>query len=161
MYAKWALAPSGYYIGVVEFNNKHYYASGRTSDQLEKNIKRQMWMQERVSNSQVYLEHSRSDEIDISFASKIFIGRYVKAKPGRPVIATKTKIITPPKPQFEYITEQTDNEMVVYELREVARYKLHRVDEQNQRNKNIDPDPVVCPFVNESQVDFSQNLMND
>lgn len=161
MYAKWALAPSGYYIGVVEFNNKHYYASGRTADQLEKNMKRQMWIQEHVSNSQVHLEQSRSDEIDISFASKIFIGRYVKAKPGRPVIATKTKIITPPKPQFEYITEKTDNEMVVYELREVARYKLHEVGTKNQNNNLPTPDPVVCPTVNESQVDFSQILTND
>lgn len=161
MYAKWALAPSGYYIGVVEFNNKHYYASGRTADQLEKNIKRQMYIQEHVSNSQVHLEHQRSDEIDISFASRIFVGRYVKAKAGRPVVATKTKIITPPKPVLEHLTETIGDELVVYELREVARYKLHEVGTKNQNNNLPTPDPVVCPTAEESQVDFSQILTND
>lgn len=32
MYAKWTLAPSGFYIGVVVFNNKHYYSYGRTAN---------------------------------------------------------------------------------------------------------------------------------
>jgi len=161
MYAKWALAPSGYYIGVIEFNNKHYYASGRTPDKLEHNMKRQMYMAEHVSNTQVHLEQSRSDEIDISYASKIFVGRYVKPKPGRPVIATKTKIITPPKPVLEHLTEMIGDELVVYELREVARYKLHEVGVKNQNNKTPTPDPVVCPMLDESQVKISQVMAND
>lgn len=80
MYAKWALAPSGYYIGVIVFNNKHYYSHGRTVDHLEKNLKWVMYQKERVSATQVHLEQQRSEEIDLQYATKLFMTKYVKAK---------------------------------------------------------------------------------
>lgn len=126
MYVKWTLAPSGFYIGMVEFNNKHYYASGRTADLLEKNMKRSLYMAERVSATQVHLEHSKSAELDLQYASKMFISKFVKSKNGeRPAVVNKT-IVAPVKPQVEYICEQHNDEMVVYEVKEVARYKTHK-----------------------------------
>lgn len=150
MYIKWAQAPSGFYICVVEFNNKHYYASGRTADILEKNIKRTLYMQERVSARQIHLEQSKSDEIDLTYASKMFMSKFVKAKPGaRPVVVNKT-LIAPPKPQLEYITEQDGNEMVIYELREVARYKLH-TSKLVETPVVSTPETPVCDTDTESQ----------
>ena len=150
MFVKWALAPSGFYIGVAEVNNKHYYASGRTADILERNIKRTLYMEERVSARQVHLEQSKSDEIDLTYASKMFMSKFVKPKPGaRPVVVNKT-LIAPPKPQFEYITEQDGNEMVVYELREVARYKLH-TSKLVETPVVLTPETPVLQCVTESQ----------
>lgn len=152
MYAKWALAPSGFYIGVANVNNKHYYASGRTPDLLEKNMKRNLYMEEHISNTQVHLEQSRSDEIDLQYASKIFMAKFVKPKlNAQPVIVNKT-LVAAPKPQFEYITEQDGNEMVVYELREVARYKLH-ASKSVEPAVNPAPEMPVCDTDTESQAE--------
>ena len=126
MYVKWTLAPSGFYIGVVEFNNKHYYASGRTTDLLEKNMKRSLYIAERVSATQVHLEHSKSESLDLQYASRVFMSKFVKSKKGaQPAVVNKT-IVTPPKPQVEYVCEQHGDEMVVFEMKEVARYKVHK-----------------------------------
>lgn len=150
MYIKWAQAPSGFYIGVAEVNNKHYYSYGRTSDHLEKNIKTQLYQKEHISQRQVHLEQTRSDGIDLQYANNKFISRYVKAKPGHsPVIFNKV-LIAPPKPQFEYITEQDGNEMVVYELREVARYKLH-TSKLVETPVVLTPETPVCDTDTESQ----------
>ena len=126
MFVKWTLAPSGFYIGVAEVNNKHYYASGRTPDLLEKNMKRNLYLEEHISNSYVHLEQTKSDAIDLQYASKIFIGRYVKIKPEQKPVVINKVLTAPPKPQYEYATEQEGDELVVYELHEVARYKLHK-----------------------------------
>jgi hypothetical protein len=153
MYIKWALAPSGYYICVAEFNNKHYYASGRTVDILEKNIKRTLYMQERVSATQVHLEQTKSEQIDLQYASKMFMAKFVRVKPGaRPTVVNKT-LIAAPKPQYEYITEQDGNEMVVYELREVARYKLH-TSKLVETPVVLTPETPVCDTDTESQVEY-------
>lgn len=153
MYIKWAQAPSGFYICGVEFNNKHYYASGRTADILEKNIKRSLYMAERVSARQVHLEQSKSDEIDLTYASKMFMSKFVKPKPGaRPVVVNKT-LIAPPKPQYEYCTEQVGDEMVVYELHEVARYKIH-TSKSVETPVVLTPETPVCDTNTESQAEI-------
>lgn len=138
MYAKWALAPSGFYIGVVLFNNKHYYSYGRTADHLESNIKTRLYQEEHVSQTQVHLEQQRSESIDLTYASKIFMTRYVKARPNaQPAIINKT-LMPAPKPPVEYICEEKDGEMIVYEVKEIERYKLHRKPVQllNQEQDN-------------------------
>ena len=143
MYAKWTMAPSGNYIGVIEFNNGHYYSYGRTADHLEKNIKVRMYQTNRISASQVHLEQNISDQIDLRYATKKFISKYVKPKTNRRPIMVNKMLMAAPTPQEEkkeeiieptntkgkeYITEidKDTNEMVVYQLKEVARYKLKK-----------------------------------
>ena len=146
MYAKWTMAPSGYYIGVIEFNNGHYYSYGRTADHLEKNMKVHMYQKQRISATQVHLEQTMSDAIDLQYAHPKFIARYVRPKMNRQPIMVNKVLMTPPTPvtpeepkqeepkqeetqkDKEYVTDIDieKNEMVVYELKEVARYKLRR-----------------------------------
>lgn len=133
MYAKWTLAPSGFYIGVVVFNNKHYYSYGRTANHLEKNIATRLYQEERVSTSQVHLEQKMSDEIDLQYATKVFMTRYVRAKPNAQPAIVKNILMAAPKPPVEYICEEKNGEMIVYEVKEVARYKMHN------QNKTVLP----------------------
>lgn len=140
-------APSGYYIAVLEYNNGHYYSYGRTADHLEKNIKTQMYQKQRISNSMVHLEQQMSESIDMRYATQKFITRYYKKRDNGPVIQVPLPPIESYNPQAieaklqekmkekevedkekEYVTEidKDTNEMVVYELKEVARYKLKR-----------------------------------
>lgn len=126
MYVKWTIAPSGFCIGVAEFNNKHYYCYGRNSNHLEKNIKTRLYQKEHISTTQVHLEHERSDEIDLQYADPKFITRFVRPKPNAQPVMIGKKIMAEPKPQVEYICEEHDGEMVVYEMKEVARYKVHK-----------------------------------
>jgi hypothetical protein len=90
--------------------------------------------------------------------SPIFKGRYWvdknKGEFQEPKADNEPVVVAYPKPtkkSGEYITETQGQELVVYELREVARYKLHGVSETNQGEKCTDPDPTVCPTVIESQ----------
>lgn len=107
-------------------------------------------MQERVSARQIHLEQTKSDEIDLTYATQIFISKFVKPKPGaRPVVVDKT-LIAPPKPQYEYCTEQVGDEMVVYELHEVARYKLH-ASKSVETPVILAPETPVCDTDTESQ----------
>lgn len=147
MYAKWMRAPSGYYVAVLEYNNGHYYSYGRTADHLEKNIKVHLYQKCRVPNSMVHLEQQMSPSIDMRYATQKFISRYFKKRDNGPVI----QVPLPPLESYnhqeieaklqekikenevetkekEYVTEidKDTNEMVVYELKEVARYKLKR-----------------------------------
>ena len=134
MYVKWTMAPSGNFIGVAFVNNRHYYSYGRTADHLEKNMRTQLYQAERFPTSSVHLEQERSQEIDLQYASKMFVSKYVKVKPNRqPIIVNKKLIATPetkeePKTNSGYIHEidKATNELVIYELKEVARYKLRK-----------------------------------
>lgn len=134
MYAKWTMSPAGYFIGVVEVNNKHYYASGRTSNILERNIKATVYNKERISQSQVHLEQKPSDEIDITYASNMFKAKYVYPKnktnnANNQMAATKNTIYKKPTPEKQHITEidEKTNELIVYEVVEIARYKLKNI----------------------------------
>lgn len=129
MYVDWALAPSGYYIAHAVVNNKHYYSSGRTTDQLEKNIKSNLYIKERISQAQVHLAQQKSETLEMKYASPKFMTRYVKPSHRKTdIIVTKTKIEPAPKPQYDHVTEidSETGELVVFELREVARYKMKK-----------------------------------
>lgn len=140
MYAKWTMAPSGNYIGVIEFNNRHYYAYGRNADHLEKNLKSRLYQEERVPTASVHLEHEMSEAIDLQYASKMFISKFVKVKMNRRPIMVNKVVMAPkevvdkenkveqPNPNEEYIhqVDQETNELVIYKLTEVARYKLRK-----------------------------------
>lgn len=132
MIAQYMLAPSGFYIGLLVVDNAHLYASGRTLDVLEKNIKAAAYQQKRISQRQVKLDTKPTEELDLSYASNMFKNKFVKVKPNRPeVVATKNKIVSAPKPQVEYLCERKDGEMIVYEVKEVARYKVHKPATKN------------------------------
>lgn len=144
MYAKWTMSPAGYFIGVVEVNNKHYYASGRTSNILEKNIKATVYNKERISQSQVHLEQNPSDEIDITYASNMFKAKYVYPKnktnnANNQMAATKKTIYRIPKPEKQHITEidKKTNELIVYEVVEIARYKLKNIKQETIKEQPI------------------------
>lgn len=131
MYAKWTRLPGGNYIGVIEINNRHYYAHGRTADHLEKNLKHTVYQRERIPASQIWLEQQKSDSIDLRWATKIFLGKFCKASDMNPREHTreikKTTPKTPtPKSDSLHISEfdKKTGELVIYEMREVARYKM-------------------------------------
>ena len=147
MYAKWTLAPSGFYIGVVVFNNKHYYSYGRTANHLESNIKTRLYQMERVSQTQVHLEQQMSDEIDLTYATNIFKSKYVKARPNAQPVVANNKLMSALKPPVEYLCEQKDGEMIVYEVKEVARYKVHKIPAIKMPDINVvaKPNPFVVP----------------
>lgn len=46
----------------------------------------------------------------------------------------------PPAPNCEYICEEKDGEMIVYQLIEVKRYKLHKTPWEPQTNKGVNDD---------------------
>lgn len=147
MYAKWTMSPAGYFIGVVEVNNKHYYASGRTANILERNIKATVYNKERISQSQVHLEQKPSDEIDITYASNMFKSKYVFAKnktsiANKEMAATKKTIYRIPVPEKQHITEidEKTNELIVYEVVEIARYKLKNIKQETIKER---PTPKV------------------
>lgn len=135
MYCKWSVAPSGYCIGVAEINNKHYYCYGRNADHLEKNLKQRLYQKEGVSQTQVHLEQSMSTEIDLRWATKIFLAKFVRRRPNRDPVFVDKKIIAAPveitkEPEgisvdSEYVCEEKDGFMIIYKLEEIKRYKLH------------------------------------
>lgn len=144
MYAKWTMSPAGYFIGVVEVNNKHYYASGRTANILERNIKATVYNKERISQSQVHLEQKPSDEIDITYASNMFKSKYVFAKnktnvANKEMAATKKTIYRIPVPEKQHITEidEKTNELIVYEVVEIARYKLKNIKQETIKEQQV------------------------
>lgn len=147
MYVKWTIAPSGFCIGVANVNNKHYYSYGRNADHLEKNIKTRLYQKEHISQTQVHLEQQMSPEIDLQYAEKIFVSKYVKAKPNAQPAVVKNTIIQAPKPPVEYLCEQKDGEMIVYEVKEVARYKVHKIPAIKMPDINViaKPNPFVMP----------------
>lgn len=158
MYAEWMLAPSGYYVAVLKVGNKHYYASGRNADILERNIKATGYMKERISQAQIHLAQSKSEQIDLQYASKMFISKYCKAKDGKPATVIRHNTIQKtPEPIYEHITEidRSTGELVVYKLIEVSRFKLRKREDHNEliremRAKEIASQPFtgidVQPF---------------
>ena len=162
---KFCKGPKGLWIGVTEYNGGHEFATGRTLDMLVKHMKANMSVRHNVSARQVILDTKQTDAYEFGklynpFMSPIFKGRYWvdknKGEFQEPKAGNGPVVVAYPKPtkkSGEYITETQGQELVVYELREVARYKLHGVSETNpnQNEKSTDPDPTVCPTIIESQ----------
>ncbi len=145
MYAKWMLAPNGYYLSVLVHDNKHIYASGRTPDDLEKRTKKNAYLHCRLSASDVHLEHERSAAIDLRFCSKNFRTRFVeKVCPGQVNTWTRTEkaiyaeehdeapedkvcsVAEEPKKIEEFSYSEEDGVLIVYKVvrEEVARYPI-------------------------------------
>lgn len=45
-----------------------------------------------------------------------------------------------PKPPVEYICEEKDGEMIIYEMKEIQRYKLHKTPWEPQIIKGVNDD---------------------
>lgn len=162
---KFCKGPKGLWIGVTEYNGGHEFATGRTLDMLVKHMKMNMSSRHSVSARQIILDTKQTDAYEFEklykpFMSPIFKGRYWvdknKGEFQEPMVVIDHPVVAYPNPtkkSGEYITETQGQELVVYELREVARYKLHGVSETNpnQNEKSTDSDPTVCPTVIESQ----------
>lgn len=162
---KFCKGPKGLWIGVTEYNGGHEFATGRTLDDLMKHIKFCMSRKHNVSARQCILDTKQTDAYEFEklykpFMSSIFKGRYWvdknKGEFQEPKADLEPVVVASPRPtkkSCEYVTETNGQELVVYELREVARYKLHGVSETNpnQNEKSTDSDPTVCPTVIESQ----------
>lgn len=167
-------APSNYWIGVTEYNGGHIFASGRTMDVLVKHMKQQVRLVANASARQVVLSSTQTDTYEFGkkykmFMTPIFLGRYWKIKEeydgGKELMKvqklkplTSAPVAEPvPEPKQkhaqpgEYITKIKDGVMYVYELREVAKYKLF-----NTSNFNVDkgfsaPELPVLQSDSESQ----------
>lgn len=142
MYANWMLAPSGYYIAVLEVDNCHIYASGRTVDILEKRIKQNAYLQKKISATQVHLAHEKSESIDLSFASEMFKTKFCKPRKDddKKIIYTKNSLSVAPTPVYEHITEidKTTGELVVYKLIEVNRFKLRTIQQEKTETNVVE-----------------------
>ena len=166
-------APSQYWVGVIDYNGGHVFVSGRTLEDLLKHGKGRMNVEYKISRTQVFLSSRQTDFAEFFrkygvFMHPIFLGKYWREKKqtksrldlstiqvpieyGKP----KKEKVTPPvtEKQSVYITEMENNEMVVFELREVARYKLY---ERNRAQEHVPtptstPNSLVLPNTNESQ----------
>lgn len=73
--------PAGtYWIGWTQYENGMYWASGRTLDDLIRNMKHRLYLEKGVSRRQVYLDTKQSTRLDVPFnrMSNIFYGKFWK-----------------------------------------------------------------------------------
>ena len=152
---KFCRAPSGLWCGVVEYNGGHIFSAGRTLDDLLKRIKNHTHTVTRgeLRCAQIYLDTKQHDPYEFAklykvFMSTMFVSKYWSSKDPKKEVEPesyrryyKSKDDTDTKPievkpievkpivrkskRDEHITEMDGNEIVVYKLVEVARYKLH------------------------------------
>lgn len=131
---KWAREPnSGFYVATIMVDNKHFYATGVSLSALEKNIKQNADHQGTDSrNFYVGPNPVKWEELDFTFASKMFMSKLRKLMAGTsPRVMTNN--IKPAQPvekkdkdtNKQYITNIIDGVMYVFELKEVAQYKLY------------------------------------
>lgn len=137
---KFCRAPSQLWVGVIEYNGGHVFATGNTMDNLMHRMKQAMITRYHVSARQIILDTKQHETYEFEklfkvFMSPIFVGKYWKKK-SEPQY--KEPAPTPEKAPMgepdkamrisrkdEFITEMDGDTLVVYVLREVARYKLH------------------------------------
>lgn len=148
---KFCRAPSQLWCGVVEYNGGHIFSAGRTMDDLLKRMKGNVYTTTKgqVANRQIYLDTKQHDTYEFEklykvFMSNMFVAKFWKSKddrqeqepdthPVRTYIKRKEEQETQAPKEIrlskrdEFVTEQDGDTLVVYVLREVARYKLHNV----------------------------------
>lgn len=138
--------PAGtYWVGWTQYENGMYWASGRTLDDLMRNMKHRLYLEKGVSRRQVYLDTKQSTRLDVPFnrMSNIFYGKFWKNKMSKQDadkdrmlnIAAKTAteltdpapveepVATPtekPTKQYDYCEyEEKDGLLVVYGVKRV------------------------------------------
>lgn len=157
---KFCRAPSGNWVGVVEYQGGHIFSAGRTLDDLLKRMKNNVYTTTKgqVSNRQVYIDTKQHDTYEFEklykvFMSNMFVSKFWRAK-GKEQ-EPETHVVTAPlkaPSSYEYITDMDGDEMVVYKLVEVARYKLHGATiKSDEPVVNSDPEIPVLQGCSESQ----------
>lgn len=146
--AEWMINPrNGIYLAHVFVRGMHLYTSGRNLRILAKNLKQQAY-KNNLPYSSVSLSMKPSTEIDFSYATSMFMSRYVnKIDPRLMPLAEAKKIAcandevkpklydenlvrpivdyTPTRQQtFKHITRVENGQLVVYKVEEVCRYDL-------------------------------------
>lgn len=175
---KFCRAPSGLWCGVVEYNGGHIFSAGRTLDDLLKRIKNHTHAVTRgeLRCAQIYLDTKQHDPYEFAklfkvFMSQMFVAKYWSAKDPKKEIEPDTyrkyykqkdndesikpievKPVIRKSKRDEHITEMDGNEIVVYKLVEVARYKLHTVaSKTDEPVANAGPEQPVLQNEIESQ----------
>lgn len=103
------------YVGWCEYENGHYFTSGRTLDILIRNMKVQMYQKKRISGAQIMLDSKPSDSSDcpVQYMSNMFRGKAWKAFPeSKEEVKTQEKFDS-----HEYVVE--NGKLIVYGIRKV------------------------------------------
>ena len=159
---EWMRNPkNGRLLGHIFIRNMHLYSSGRNLDVLDRNIKQQGAVHH-IPSSLLRLSLKPVDKIDFSYASKMFVKKYVDKIDMRFLDATEAKRMInitqentrelhcedlndiPPVVEDEdcsYITKQVDGNIFVYKVVKVAEYKMF---EQPIEVKHVVPQ--MTPF---------------
>lgn len=175
---KFCRAPSGLWCGVTEYNGGHVFSAGRTLDDLLKRIKNNLYTTSKgsVSVKAVYIDTKQHDTQEFEklyrvFMSNMFISKFWKEKNPKKerepeMYPVRTYLKHKEKPEVlvdaqekgmriskkdEFITEMDGDTLVVYVLREVARYKLHSEKKEPAMTavpvETYKPEPVLdIPF---------------
>lgn len=106
------------YVGWCEYENGHYFSSGRTLDILMKNIKLRLYQKKGISGRSVILDSKPSEQADcpVQYMSTMFRGKHWKD-----VVAEQ------PTEQFDYYEQvEVNGVLEIYGIRKVkvAEYKL-------------------------------------
>lgn len=173
---KFCRAPSQLWVGVIEYNGGHVFATGNTMDNLMHRMKQAMITRYHVSARQIILDTKQHETYEFEklfkvFMSPIFVGKYWKKK-GEPEykepapMQEKVPMGEPDKAmrisrKDEFITEMDGDTLVVYVLREVARYKLHGEKKEPAMTavpvETYKPEPVLnIPFSNPARTSVIQ-----
>lgn len=176
---KFCRAPSGLWCGVTEYNGGHVFSAGRTLDDLLKRIKNNLYATSKgsISVRAVVLDSKQHETYEFEklykvFMSNMFLSKFWKEKnpkterePDMYVPRTYIKRKEIPEVQVdtqekamriskkdEFVTEMDGDTLVVYVLREVARYKLHGEKKQEPAmtavpvERYVPKDAPIVPF---------------
>lgn len=143
------LAPSNKYVGWAVFNNGYYFGSGNNLSSMMHNVKQSLWkvfkskklfrlnlatkptdrsdvpvekMTDRFKTVS-YFNHKIKDTLTKEQAE---IHEETKSNVDPLIEAAKTLGVSTIPTESEFVCEEKDGEMIVYELRVYARYKLHK-----------------------------------
>lgn len=195
---KFCRAPSGLWCGVTEYNGGHVFSAGRTLDDLLKRIKNNLYATSKgsISVRAVVLDSKQHETYEFEklykvFMSNMFLSKFWKEKnpkterePDMYVPRTYIKRKETPEVQVdtqekamriskkdEFVTEMDGDTLVVYVLREVARYKLHGEKkepamtavpvETYKPDSVLDKVPLVVPFRDPASTSIIQQRYAD
>lgn len=149
------LAPSNRYVGWVVYNNGYYFGSANTLSRLLHNVNLSLYRLHKITlRLRLASKPTEKDEVPMDKMSQHFLtSSYFNHKltglltAEQAKVHERTKVKTEPEPKSEpdamieaakelgvpvmpydreFVCEEKDGEMIVYELREFARYKLHK-----------------------------------
>lgn len=137
--ANFILAPSNRYVGWVIFNNGYFFGSGITLLKMMRNIKQNLW--KAYGNKRMFkvsLASKPTDSLDVpedKMTDRFKVCSYYAQKITGILTRDQWNSVNKTKPETikvavaehtEYICEEKDGEMIVYQLTEIKRYKLHK-----------------------------------